>query len=165
MTISKKFRFYKPALCAIASAILMSSLVYANNDQVPNVSAKDLNQNVGKYVGKKVALTGQVDRVLGNGGYIISDSSNTKDPAHRVMIFTSTPSSSQTHAKQQAGMAAQSQLNLKEGDTVQMNGKVEQFIVSSEVDSFSPKSDTETINESSAAVPVIVIQPGNMLKG
>lgn len=151
----------KTSKLTFMAGMLIASAAFANTGQVPNVSAKDLNQNARQYLGKRVALTGQVDRVLGNGGYIISDSNNTKDSSHRILIFTSTPPK-QTNTKQQAGVAAP---NLKEGDTVQLNGKVEEFMVSNEVDTFAPKTDTETINEAATAVPVLIVQPSDVLKG
>jgi DNA/RNA endonuclease YhcR with UshA esterase domain len=143
---------------AIASAAIVQS----------NITAQELNQNSSAYVGKQVTLTGRVDRVLGNGSYIVSDGKSTKDPSHRVLIFTSTTKNqvgiensknNTASSKQQAGVAA---VTFKEGDQIKLNGKVEQFNVSSEVDSFSPKTDVETIDQSAVTTPVVVIQPGSM---
>jgi hypothetical protein len=110
-------------------------------------------------------LNGHIDRVLGNGAYIVADSSGIKGPDHRVMILISTPpvtsNNDNLDKKQKAGTAV---INFKEGDAVQLNGKAEEFGASSEVDTFSPKSDTETVNETAAMMPVVVIQPGNIHK-
>jgi DNA/RNA endonuclease YhcR with UshA esterase domain len=150
------------SLCSVglASAAVMQS----------NITAQELNQNSSAYVGKQVTLTGRVDRVLGNGSYIVSDGKNTKDPTHRVLIFTSAAKNqagvensknNTDSSRQQAGVAA---VTFKEGDQIKLNGKVEQFNVSSEVDSFSPKTDVETIDQSAATTPIVVIQPGSMTR-
>jgi hypothetical protein len=148
-----------------------SCVAFAANDiSVSNVSPDELNQNSTIYVGKQVALTGRIDRVLGNGAYIVSDlnKSSSKDPAHRVLIFTAAMSAKEKKElsrgngfHQQAGVAA---LALKEGDTVLLNGKVEALTVSNEIDVFSPKTDTEDMSESVSAVPVVIIRPGNIRK-
>lgn len=129
-----------------------------------SITAQDLNQNASRYVGKQVALSGKVDRVLGNGAYIVEDTrgsqSNGQKAAHRVLILTTTPSTSAMRGGgQQAGIAAPS---FKEGDKIQLQGKAEQFNISSEVDAFAPKTDTETIEESSSSMPVVVVKPGGL---
>ena len=52
---------------------------------------------------------------------------------------------------------------LKEGDKIQLQGKVEQFNVKSESETISPRADTETINEAAASMPVLVTQPGGLI--
>jgi DNA/RNA endonuclease YhcR with UshA esterase domain len=137
-----------------------------NINQTTQVTAQDLNQNPGTYLGKQVTITGRVDRVLGNGSYIIADGKNAKDPSRRILIFTSSPTtmqnpdaSSTQNLQQQAGVAG---TDLKEGDAIKLSGKVEEFNVSSEVDTFTPKSDVETIRETAATTPVVVIKPGQI---
>jgi hypothetical protein len=132
-----------------------------NSDQTTGITAQELNQNPATYLGKQVTLTGRVDRDLGNGSYIISDAKSTKDPSRRVLIFTSAPNNNNQDTKQEAGIAAP---RLKEGDSVKLNGKVEEFNVSSEVDSFSPKSDVETIHTAAVTTPVVVVQPGSIAR-
>jgi hypothetical protein len=157
-----KLMLWIGSLCsvAIASAAVVQG----------NITAQELNHDSSAYLGKQITLTGRVDRVLGNGSYIVSDGKSTKDPSHRVLIFTSTTKNqagiensknNTDSSRQQAGVAA---ITFKEGDQVRLNGKVEQFNINSEVDSFSPKTDIETIDQSASATPVVVIQPGSMTR-
>ncbi len=135
-----------------------------------SVTAQNLNQNINGYLGKQVVLNGKVDRALGNGAYIVQDTqSSGKASDHRILVFTSAPTppaqapaqngTDTKSSKQQAGMMP---LSLKEGDKLQLQGKVEQFNMSNEVDTFSPKSDQETINASAMSVPVLVVQPSQI---
>jgi hypothetical protein len=145
------------ALIGFCSIALASAAVLQGN-----ITAQELNQDAASYMGKQVTLTGRVDRVLGNGSYIVSDGKMPKDPSHRILIFTSAAKdrkSIQNSAPQQAGVAA---LTLKEGDSIKLSGKVEGFKVNNEVDSFSPKTDVETVDETSVTTPVVVVQPGSI---
>jgi DNA/RNA endonuclease YhcR with UshA esterase domain len=167
-------RFAAVGLSMLAGSALSISVALANDNQMStqtinqtsSITAQDLNQNPGTYLGKQVTITGRVDRVLGNGSYVIADGKNTKDPSRRILIFTSASNGNSNangkqNLKQQAGVAA---VTLKEGDSVKLSGKVEEFNVSNEMDTFSPKSDVETINETAATTPVVVVQPGSILR-
>jgi uncharacterized protein YdeI (BOF family) len=158
-----KFKSGLITLChsVTGTLLLTSSLILADTNTIPQVSAEALNQNAGKYLGKQVSLNGQIDRVLGNGSYIFKDSDKSKSSTHRVLVLTSTSPMNDQNKKQQAGIAP---TKMKEGDSVQLSGKVEEFVASSEVDSFTPKSDTETFSDSSVAIPVVIIQPNGMMK-
>jgi hypothetical protein len=151
------------ALIGFCSIALASAAVLQGN-----ITAQELNQDAASYMGKQVTLTGRVDRVLGNGSYIVSDGKMPKDPSHRILIFTSAAKDRKSiqnsqnnvnNAPQQAGVAA---LTLKEGDSIKLSGKVEGFKVNNEVDSFSPKTDVETVDETSVTTPVVVVQPGSI---
>lgn len=150
---------------AWAACLMTACFAQANDNPksgTHNVTAQDLNQNLSTYMGKQVTLSGHIDRVLGSGAYVISDAAHSKDPMHRVLVFTSGASNSaMANSKQQAGTAAP---QLKEGDMIQLTGKAEQFSVSNEVDTFSPKSETENIKETAEAMPVIVVQPSGIQK-
>lgn len=155
------------SLSVLMASVVLATSATANSVQqntvqetTMKITPQTFNQNPQNFMGKKVVLTGKIDRILGNGSYIIRDSQNS---ANRVLIFTASNSSASNMEKdakhQQAGTKG---VSLKEGDSVRLVGKVEQFNVSSEVDSFSPKSDTETINQTSDSTPVLVIQPGDL---
>jgi RecG-like helicase len=109
-----------------------------------------------------VTLSGKIDRVLGNGAYVVANAENAKSPTERILIFTEPQSKPIQSKRQQAGVAVS---RLKEGDRVKVYGKVEQFNVSNEMDSFKPMRDSETVRESVTSSPILVIQPGGMQKG
>jgi hypothetical protein len=67
------------ALIGFCSIALASAAVLQGN-----ITAQELNQDAASYMGKQVTLTGRVDRVLGNGSYIVSDGKMPKDPSHRI---------------------------------------------------------------------------------
>jgi hypothetical protein len=178
MTISSKVFFTGSGLIFLAaSALPAGGFAATNTTDTPNtsatnaasmshaspsnVTAQELNQNISSYVGKQVALTGRIDRVLGNGAYVVTDALGSKDSSHRIVVFTSNSSQMGTSAKQGAGIAAPS---FKDGDSVQLSGKAEQFSISNEVDTFSPKLDTETVDETAETLPVVIIQSGNLKK-
>lgn len=119
------------------------------------VSAQELNQGKPNLIGKQVIFNGKVDRVIGPGAYIMTDAKGPDNAAHRVLVLTSGQAlaGQQKGQHQEAGMAAPT---FKEGQKVQLQGKVEQLNVSNEVEQFSPKSHEETINETAASTPVIV---------
>lgn len=160
-TKSKTLSIGSAALFALASAS-----AFAHPQAQKNVSAQDLNQNFNQYIGKQVAFNGKIDRVLGNGAYIVQDTSTPstggQQSAHRILVLTSSNSMSNSMKtkdtdKQQSGTVAS---NWKEGDSIKLQGKVEQFNVSSEVDVLSPKSNQEIVSESLVSMPVLVVKPG-----
>ena len=153
------FDMMKSTFSVFALTTLLSSTFALAASSMPSVTAQTLNQNPTRYVGQQITLSGKIDRSLGNGAYIVSDSNavNAADDTHHIMVFTSNMSNTKT--RQQSGVMAPA---LKQGDMIQLTGKVEQFNVSNEVDTFSPKSDSETISEDNAAFPIIVTQPGKL---
>jgi uncharacterized protein YdeI (BOF family) len=123
-----------------------------------SITAQSINQNASTYVGKQVALTGKIDRVIGPGAFVVSDTDSDK-PEHRILILTSGTGMSNAKTKDQAGIAG---TTLREGDKVTLSGKVEQLNVDTATDTFSPRSDQETLQETAASMPVVIVQPGSL---
>jgi hypothetical protein len=159
--------FAIPALLLAASWPALAGAGDSSGKQAGQaVTAQQLARNGTSYVGKNITFHGKIDRVLGNGAYLVSDAGT--QTGNRVIVLTTgaasgagggpgtTPGQS---TQQRAGVAGQ---ELKEGSDIQLQGKVEQLNVTNEVDTFSPKNDTETIRGAEAAVPVIVVQPGSI---
>jgi hypothetical protein len=85
------------------TALLFSGLSVAA-DNPTSVTAQIINQNPVSYKGKQVMLTGQIDRSLGNGAYVICDRNTAKseDDSHHILVFTSGVSAKNADSKQQA---------------------------------------------------------------
>lgn len=128
------------------------------------VSAKTLNLGSSKLLGKRVLFNGKVDRILGPGAYIMTDASGPNKPSHRILVLTAgqgmaVPSAGGNGKHQQAGTASSS---FKEGQKVQVQGKVEELHVTNEVERFSPRTDRETINETATRMPVLVTRAADI---
>ncbi len=149
-------RIYKigaAALIGLAASILTASAGdYA--------SALQINQNSSDFMGKTIAFTGKVDRVISPGTFLVNDSTSESGPNHRILVVTNTSGVSDQFAKQQAGTVG---TNLNDGDLVQFNGKVQKLTVQSEVQTYSPGSDY-SIKTTSESMPVLVVKPGDVQK-
>jgi hypothetical protein len=149
-------------LSGVGALLLMSAPSLANSAAAANVTAQDLNQNTANFIGKQVAFSGRVDRVLGNGAYIVSDSDNTTSPSSKILVFTTNAKASGSAGTQKNGIQQPGVAAFSEGDRIQLTGRADQFSISHETDQFSPKSDSETIAESSMTMPVVVVQSGKI---
>lgn len=147
------FKYGALALIAISGGFLTAQA----ND---SATALQINQGAPNYVGKSVKFTGKVDRVISPGSFIVSDAGGN-NPNHRILVVTSTAGVTPDFAKQQAGVAG---VNLKEGDHLTLNGKVEKLAIQSDIQRFSPGSDYSENTESTTTFPVLVIKPGDAQK-
>lgn len=147
------YKFGAAALIGLAVNILaVSAGEYA--------SALQINQNSSNFMGKTIAFTGKVDRVIAPGTFLVNDATSESGPNHRILVVTNTTGVSDQFAKQQAGTAGS---NLKDGDLVQFNGKVQKLTVQSEVQTYSPGADY-SIRTASESMPVLVVKPGDVQK-
>lgn len=150
----------------LSTVISLGTPAFANSaGAVPTaVSAKALNQGTQKLIGKRVLFKGKVDRILGPGAYLMSDAQGSSKPSHRILVLTTgrvgdAAGPGSAGKRQQAGTAAPS---FKEGQKVQLQGKVEELRISDEVERFSPKSHRETVDETAASTPVIVTRTADI---
>jgi hypothetical protein len=156
-----------PCLIAVAPTGGFANTQAANtrssskNTSSPNiVTAMNINNHTARFVGKQVSLSGNVDRVLSPGAMIINDRGAVRGAEHKILVLTpGAATAPDSMGNQQAGVAG-----LKEGDLVKLQGKVEKLSVSSKKDTFSPKTEQETVQQTSASMPVIVAQLGTIQK-
>jgi hypothetical protein len=155
---------FKRASLGFAAALVITGSALAVSNPAPshessNVTVQELNQKANVFLGKQVTLNGQIDRILGSGAYVVADAKDTKDPLHRVLIFTVGPQKGNQNPKQNGGTTG---VHLKEGDSVKVSGTVEQFAMGSNSESYAPKSNSENIIETQSVTPVLVVQPGGI---
>ena len=119
----------------------------ARSGSPQNVTIQSLNKQLNRYLGKQISLRGRVDQVLGNGGYIVEDQSFRKgeESLHRILIYVPALSTDHTNSHKPGQQAGRLALELKEGDHVQLRGKVERLKTNNEVDAFSPKEVKTTL--------------------
>jgi len=131
-------------------ASISSTLSYGKS-----VTVDMINQKPSDYMGKQVTLSGQVDRIFGPGAYLFADKGNLTDPNHRILVIDNRNQPSNKGSQQQPGVSGQT---LKEGEELNLKGKVEQLNYSSESVSVSPKKNQEVVQDSSMSLPVVIVQ-------
>jgi hypothetical protein len=152
----KKLSIYCPlfGVLLVASAFANPGATTTNPSITPDVvTAMNVNQQTDHYVGKQISLNGDIDRVLGPGAYIVTDRGTVSGPNHKVLVLTQ----GSGFAPGGAGQPAIAGQVFREGDQVKIQGKVEQLVMNAETDTFSPKSDQETIQDTGTSMPVIVL--------
>jgi hypothetical protein len=153
---------YKIGSLFIIAVSLLSSVSLAISSGSYQVTVQELNKKSTQLMGKQVTLSGRIDRILGNGAYIVTSTGVSKDSTDRILVFTLARSKAIQSKRQEVGMEAS---RLQEGDIVKIDGKVEQFNVGDEFNTFTPMQGSKTISESGQSTPFLLTEAWGIRKG
>jgi hypothetical protein len=118
------------------------------------VKVRDLNRHPEKFTGAPVAVSGKVDRIEQPGAFVLKGNGILND---KILVIVASNSSDGT-ANQQAGAAGPM---IREGQKVQLNGKVETIGLTKVEEKYGPMK-AEIKSEFEGVMPVLVVPPNGV---